>query len=352
MLRVAASAMVVAAVGRAARAIEPPSSPPAAAIQIATLLPTRAPAFARASAALMAGIDAARKGVGLPTELLQFEVAADAASTLDGMRRANEAAVQVVIGPLTRSAVQVLATSGPILVPVVALSALDGAAPNNLYPLGLSLDADARQIARVALTEAQNEAPGQTPVAAVIASAPALFRRAAQAFADEFRAGGGEIALSVDWLAGREAVVGKAVTQTRATSVFLALDRAGAVAQRPFCGRLAAFATAQIDDGRDAAGQQDLDGVRFIEVPWRVQPDAAALAPFARPATPLGAPELDRLYALGIDALRVAVEIARGHSGFALDGATGLITVSGNRVERRGAIAVLRDGVVALDAPA
>ncbi len=336
--------MVAAGLPAAARAQTP--------IQIATLLPTRTPAFARAAAALLAGVEAARRGSDQPIELLQFEIGAEPAAALDGLRRAGEAAVQVVLGPLTRSAVQALAEAGPPALPVIALAPLDGEAPRNLWPLGLSLDADARQIARVALAEARATAPTATPTAAIIASAPALFRRAAQAFAGEFRAGGGEIALTVDWAPGREPVLGKAVLQTAASCVFLALDRAGAAAQRPFCGRLAAFATAQIDDGRDAAGQQDLDGVRFVEVPWRVQPDQSALAAFARPEPALGAPELERLYALGIDALRVAVEIARGHDGFALDGATGLLTAAGGRIERRGAIATLRDGVLGLDAPA
>ncbi|WP_169732488.1 penicillin-binding protein activator [Derxia gummosa] len=317
-------------------------------IQIATLLPTKTPAFARAAAALLAGVEAARKTAGAPTELLQFDLPADPAATLDALRRSADAAVQVVLGPMTRSAAQAVAEAGTPGLPVIALAPFDGEPPAGLWPLGLSLDADARQIARVALAEAQAGAPGERPAAAIVNGQP-LFRRAAQAFAEEFRAGGGDIALSVDWAAGREAAIGKAIGQTKAGAVFLALDRAGAVAQRPYCGRLSAFATSQIDDGRDLAGQADLDGVRFVELPWRVQPDHPALAGFARPEPPYGAPELDRLYALGIDALRVALEVARGNRYFSFDGATGLISAGDGRIERRGAIATLRDGALVLD---
>ena len=51
----------------------------------------------------------------------------------------------------------------------------------------------------------------------------------------------------------------------------------------------------------------DLEGVRFIDVPWLVTPDLPTLAKLPRRDT--GNVLLDRLYALGLDACRVALGV-------------------------------------------
>jgi outer membrane PBP1 activator LpoA protein len=61
---------------------------------------------------------------------------------------------------------------------------------------------------------------------------------------------------------------------------------------------------------------------------------------------PQGLPvDLERFYALGIDAQRVAAQLADGRSGFAFDGVTGRIDVRGGGVvERTPRLATFREG--------
>jgi uncharacterized protein len=69
---------------------------------------------------------------------------------------------------------------------------------------------------------------------------------------------------------------------------------------------------------------------------------------FARPEQALSA-ELQRLYALGIDAFRLAMLWTTGRTEFALDGVTGELVVNRRlsaRVDRRPSFAEFRKGAV------
>jgi outer membrane PBP1 activator LpoA protein len=85
--------------------------------------------------------------------------------------------------------------------------------------------------------------------------------------------------------------------------------------------------------------------LRFVDMPWLHQPDHAATMIFPRPETQLAA-DLERLYALGIDAFRVAGELARSHTEFTLDGVTGTLTVRAGVILREPLQVEYRDGAV------
>ena len=54
-------------------------------------------------------------------------------------------------------------------------------------------------------------------------------------------------------------------------------------------------------------------GVRLLDLPWEVQPGHTAAMAYPRWVAPAGASQtldMDRLYALGIDAFRIAREIS------------------------------------------
>ena len=71
------------------------------------------------------------------------------------------------------------------------------------------------------------------------------------------------------------------------------------------------FATSLVYAGADdPVGNFDLNGVRFVDMPWLLTPDHPAVMIYPRPALPVSA-DLERLYALGIDAYRLSLEIAR-----------------------------------------
>jgi len=104
-------------------------------------------------------------------------------------------------------------------------------------------------------------------------------------------------------------------------------DAAGSTAVRP------GLAGAHLDEyeGRAARRNEvDLAGVRFLDMPWLLQPDHPAVMVYPRPAFG-GAVELDRFYALGIDAFRIARSLLAGKSEAALDGVTGRLTLGRDR---------------------
>jgi uncharacterized protein len=93
----------------------------------------------------------------------------------------------------------------------------------------------------------------------------------------------------------------------------------------------------------DTQKAHDLNGLRFVDMPWLHQADHAASMVFARPEAPLSA-DLERLYALGIDAFRVAGELARARTEFEVDGVTGGLTVHAGAIRRLPLQLEFRDG--------
>jgi hypothetical protein len=68
--------------------------------------------------------------------------------------------------------------------------------------------------------------------------------------------------------------------------------------------------------------------VRLLDLPWIVLPDHPAVMVYPRPLDTEQPLDMDRLYALGIDAFRVARELAlRDGSPFGIDGVTGRLDV-------------------------
>jgi outer membrane PBP1 activator LpoA protein len=97
-----------------------------------------------------------------------------------------------------------------------------------------------------------------------------------------------------------------------------------------------------------------MNGVRFIDLPWLLRPDSAASAGYARPAAATEqarSADMERLYALGVDAYQVARGVAAQRGVFDVNGATGRLKVSIGagpaRFERTASPAVYRDGIAA-----
>ena len=107
-------------------------------------------------------------------------------------------------------------------------------------------------------------------------------------------------------------------------------------------------------DWHSAEKRPEMNGVRLVDIPWLLQPDHPAAMVYPRPvaeADRRANPDLERLYALGIDAYRIAREIAARRTAFELDGVTGRLSISfaaGNeRFRRTTQPAAYRDGTVA-----
>ena len=102
-------------------------------------------------------------------------------------------------------------------------------------------------------------------------------------------------------------------------------------------GMLPVYATSMsINPRAEAIVNVDLQGVRYVEMPWFIFPDHPAVMVYPS-GKALANVEQERLYALGIDALRIALLLARGDPVKGpLDGVTGRITLEpGNHFARQ-----------------
>jgi hypothetical protein len=95
----------------------------------------------------------------------------------------------------------------------------------------------------------------------------------------------------------------------------------------------------------------DLQGVRYLDMPWFVQADHPAVMVYPVPKGTLSV-EQERLYALGVDAYRLAQLIVKSEPT-QLDGVTGRITLGpGNAFVRTLTLSEVDSGRVVPARPA
>lgn len=331
------------------------AAPPPAAVPVAVpvsarpaiglLLPLDASGFAAPAQAVQKGCEAALAFDGGQTALLVTRTDADPAGTLAAWTATAGRGAAVIVGPLTRNAVSTLAaglarsplnretfpasaTGGRLAAPPVTLTlnAPEDATslPPRFHTFGLVIEQEARAVARLAWSDGHRNAY-------VVQTAGALERRASQAFAREWLALGGRIADSDDFQPGMDAARFKArMNRSDVDMVFLGADAAGARTIRPYLAiQLPVYTTSQVNDGRlDAGANVDLTGLRFVDMPWLMQPDHPAVMVYPRPD--FNSPELQRFYALGIDACRLATALLGGASRIDIDGVTGRLQLAVN----------------------
>jgi len=327
-----------------------PERPPLSAAEktphVALLLPLGSQAFRRHAEAVRDGFQAAARvqgGAGLPVRV--YALGDDPQQAVEHYIRALEAGARVAVGPLTRSAVSAIADSATALVPTLLLNVPErrpGAPGDNLYVFSLQIEAEARQVAQIAYHEGYRKA-------IVVADDSPLLRRVRQAFVDRFTGlGGAEIAahtFTPD--PSGLARIKQAVDAGAADVAFLALDFRRARLARPYLGALPIFATSLVHagDAGTLAGF-DLAGVRFLDMPWLLQPDHPAVMSYARRGFQVDI-ELNRFYAFGIDAFRIALTLLGGTAGAEIDGVTGRLTLGPDRRFVRGLTAAqFTDGKV------
>ena len=320
----------------------PASRPPGERPSIGLLLPLNAPEFARTAEAVRLGCQAA---LGFSENRQSLQVVRTDAQP-ESILAEYEAAVQrgagVIVGPLTRSGVTALSASGRVSVVTLALNVAESDAPlpPRLYTFGLSLEAEARMVARMAHARGLRDA-------AVVQASTLLARRLSRAFADEWFSLDGRISDVREFGQQADLVeLRQRLSDSQAQFVFLAAEAGQARTVRPYLNnQIPVFATSQVNDGKnDPLINGDLNGIRFVDMPWLVQPDHAAVMVYPRLES-LSA-DLQRFYALGIDSCRIASELLAGQQRINLDGVTGRISYRGGSALQREPIqAVFRDGV-------
>ncbi len=255
-----------------------------------------------------------------------------------------------VVGPLTREEVSALATLADGRATTLALNFLpDGVqVPDRFYQFALSPEDEARLAARRIAADGKLSGVALAPQSD-------WGRRVQTAFADEFAAAGGQIVDQADYVASTADFNETLRRLLRTTGQRGSSPRPDAqfifVAAQPVHGRLirtqlrfnyaSALPMYAISDVFDpsGAGNQDLDGVIFPDMPWILDPVGAAggARDTVERVFPGRGGQLTRLYAFGYDAYRLVNELPRmrsGGQGF-LPGATGRLSLDAQGRVRR-----------------
>jgi outer membrane PBP1 activator LpoA protein len=319
------------------------------------LLPAQSTAFAKPAEALREGFFAAHKVAGEDLVLQVVETDESVEQIGAALAAARDRGVGVIVGPLPRAAVSDVIEGRRTELPLVALNFPEsdaGAAPQMLA-LALSLEVEAQRIARIALSEFVGTRTADTrPRIAIVARPGGLERRIANAYLAALRSEG-EVPRLIEWTPATAASVGKQLGAPGLEAVFLALTARDAAQMRALIPREAqVFGTSLLNAGDprtspDAATlAHDLEGVRFVDMPWLLEPDHSGVMVYPR-STAAQSIEMVRLYALGIDAYRIAAVWMKGERRFDIDGVTGRLQVDrarSLRVERTPVLATYRSG--------
>ena len=331
---------------------------PVAAPAIALVLPNQQGIFAAAAEAVRQGFFSAHKASGSTATIQVIEIGDDVEQIGVALAAARDRGVRVAVGPLRRDQVNAIVEGGRAVLPLVTLNFpdRDASAPPTMIALGLSAEAEAERVVQTALASFINLRPGVSTGARimVLAGVGALERRVAQAYVNALRAAG-ELPLVVETTPAALNRLGRQLETGSYDAVFLALGAREASLVRPRIPRgVAIFGTSLLNVGDPAGSPEasalafDLEGVRFVDMPWLLQPDHPAVMVYPPAGRPMTL-ETARLYALGIDAFRMAQVWMKGELRFEIDGVTGRLRVDraqSVRVERIPVSAIYRNGTI------
>jgi uncharacterized protein len=302
---------------------------------VALILPLGSPALGGVADAVRQGVLAAIEYEGkkaLPVRVVSTPDEGEA--LLEACRKAQANGALVVVAGLTRDGATRLARSDCPRQPTLVLNQPADLVdlPQKLFWISLSLEQEARQAARLAVNDGWHQA-------IVITSASPLARRVQEAFEREFQAAAGEVRgrLAYNGNPDEAAQVKDRISTMRGEMVFIALDPKSAMLARPYISAmLPVYATSMsIDPRAETTVNLDLEGVRYVDMPWFVQPDHPAVMVYAAPRSRLSTDQ-ERLYALGIDAYRIVALLLKPEvKRPSLDGVTGrLVLEDGNTFSR------------------
>lgn len=325
-----------------------------AAREIAVLLP-QSGRMSRAAEAIRDGLLAAYyqdSASAADSPVLHF-YDSDSRPVPELLQAARAAGAEFAIGPLDRERVDALAQAGPLPLPVLALNST-GVAHEHLLQFALAPEDELQRLAafmaqqgvrrplllaasddasqrQLRLFQGAWQAQAAPRPGAPASPAPAVFTL------DPARKGGVAAAIK-ELLAGPGA---------RADGLFLAspaLARQVQPALTYYRSRLPLYSLAAAwDPAADPSGVNDLDGLRFCDLPWMLEearPEQQALyAAQGRPAA-----GFDRLHAFGADAWSLARQWEALQNGDALSLRSGLLRLEAGVVRRLPTCAEVRNG--------
>ena len=298
-----------------------------------------------------------------------YDVSGDPASILDSYRKAVSDGAELVIGPLRKESVRILASREQLPVPVLALNYADTDALFNpsLYEFGLSPEDDAREVARRAWHDGYRRAIALIPQGG-------WGERVYAAYLEQWQQLGGQL-LDMQRYNPDEPDHGQDIraalaldrSEARHQQLERLLDREIAFEPRrrrdidyifvlatPVQGRLIrpqldfyravnvpVYATSHIYTGHpDKAPDADMNGLIFCDIPWLLDNNVRRghMQRLENTARLESAALHSRFYALGIDAWHLIPYIDQSGSNDreAYQGVTGELTLdSRQRIHRR-----------------
>jgi len=313
---------------------------PGTAETIYLVLPLQSPRYGAAAAAVEAGFRAAATLAGSESRTRVIGHGDD--GVLPAFAEAAAAGAEVAVGPLTRDDLRTVLSLALERPRMLALNQREdgGVLPNEVYALSLSVDSDAEVLARRAYAD------GMRVLATVTSDTP-LQRRFRNAFVAAWERAGGVTSRNYRFDANPEVLstLRRELAVRTPDTVLLAVDSGDAALARSFLPPGPVYASSQIADDLTGPMLRDLEGVRYVEIPWLAEPSSVIFA--SLPHTGLGDPVLERLYALGLDAFAIAELLAHpvAPNRVEFEGATGHISLSPAHVfVREGRVMVIRGG--------
>ncbi|UVE18596.1 penicillin-binding protein activator [Pseudomonas sp. LS44] len=291
-------------------------------------------------------------------------------------RQAQAAGVQLVVGPLEKPLVKQLSDREQLPLTTLALNYGDASreGPPQLFQFGLAAEDEAREVARRAWADGMRRAVALVPRGE-------WGDRVLTAFSQSWQAAGGtliasehvdqpvELAQQIADLFQLRQSEGRAkrLQNTLGTQVaaqparrqdidfiFLAATPQQAQQIKPtlafqYAGDVPVYATSHLYSGSSNQAQNlDLEGIRFCETPWLLD-SSDPLRQQISSQWPQAATSLGRLYAMGVDAYRLAPRLTqlKALPDSEVEGLTGSLRLNPNqRVERQLPWAEFRDGQV------
>jgi outer membrane PBP1 activator LpoA protein len=157
-------------------ASDPRRAPPED-VDIALVLPIDAPAYARAADAVRTASWRLAESSGIRLRIREFPHGDD--GVLPAFEAAQRAGARVIVGPLVRDDLKIVAAMAIDLPYTIALNQFDEPAgpPPTLYTFALSIESDARLIARRMRESAPPTPSGAIPNVVVVSSETPLMKR-------------------------------------------------------------------------------------------------------------------------------------------------------------------------------
>ena len=310
-----------------------------------------------------------------PPEVLLYD--SSRLSSLDDFyRQAQADGVQLVVGPLEKPLVKQLSERPQLPLTTLALNYSDAGreAPAQLFQFGLAAEDEAREVARRAWADGMRSAVALVPQGE-------WGNRVLAAFQQSWQAAGGnliaaehvdqpvELAQQIaDLLQLRQSEArAKRLQSTLGTPlaalparrqdidfIFLAATPQQAQQIKPtlafqYAGDLPVYATSHLyTGGQNPTQYQDLEGIRFCETPWLLDANDP-LRQQVDQQWPQAAGSLGRLYAMGVDAFRLAPRLSqlKALPDSRVEGLSGNLSLNqAQRIERQLPWAEFRGGQV------